>query len=547
MTLETLAPAPGTQERSMGSKIFLGKYRVSAEEMMAVGESSDRPQKYSGEEIDSGRKVAVETTPVGSLKKEVRDQLEARAIAVTKLNHINIHVLRDFGVQDDQLVYVTEDLEGTAVEKWVNDHGPMPLGPVLRIASQVVSALGVAASQQIVHHAINPRNLLLLPGEGAQGEWPLVKLLHFEAGTPRIGVADGAGGSSDKSLSYTSPEQLSYGIVDARSEIYSLGATMWFLLTGAPPSMGPEGLMLGQPADQTRVMPDKIRRLLAKTLSVNPATRPHDPLAFYLQLQECITEAGPRAPTSRAPGPPMDSSTYPAAASADRRIPMKVVVLVALLLVIAVVGALVLPGYVRHRAPSQTASSTGARTRATNVAVSPTPAAAGGPVVIVSQTKSPPPSQTAASALKVNLLSFTPMTGTPGGKDFKIATLSFRIEASSPVTVTEGSFYVDSITFRDGSAYKPPITLFIHTGVFLGPPGTKVEPAHPMERTIWLKSQENLFPNWQLAYDQTENATFRWTIAGQPAGGSVVRPLHKPWSSPRPTPEVRRAVPVQPE
>jgi hypothetical protein len=50
-----------------------------------------------------------------------------------------------------------------------------------------------------------------------------------------------------------------------------------------------------------------------------------------------------------------------------------------------------------------------------------------------------------------------------------------------------------------------------------------------MQRTVWLKSQEHLYPNWAVVYNQTENATFRWTIGGQPVGGSAVKPLHKAW------------------
>jgi len=138
------------------------------------------------------------------------------------------------------------------------------------------------------------------------------------------------------------------------------------------------------------------------------------------------------------------------------------------------------------------------------------------------------------------------MSGTPGTKDFKVPTVTFRIDASSPVNVSEASFYVDSAPFNEGSVQKQPITLFVHTGIFLGPPGTVVDPAHPIERTIWLKSQENLFSNWFLAYDQSENGMFRWAIAGQPIHGSVLKPLHKSWSSPRPTPETRRAKPVAP-
>ena len=177
----------------MGSKIFLGKYHVSAEEIGALGGPGNSPLVYKGEEIDSGKKVVIEAVPAASLKTGVRGQLEANAIAAKKLNHVNIQALYDFGVQDAQLIYVREDLEGTTIEEWVKTRGPMPLAPVLRIASQVVSALGAAGFQRIVHHAINPSNLVLVPGQTAEGEWPLVKVLHFEGVTPKSSEADGTG------------------------------------------------------------------------------------------------------------------------------------------------------------------------------------------------------------------------------------------------------------------------------------------------------------------------------------------------------------------
>jgi hypothetical protein len=155
----------------------------------------------------------------------------------------------------------------------------------------------------------------------------------------------------------------------------------------------------------------------------------------------------------------------------------------------------------------------------------PTPAVPAAPAENSARAKSEQP---AASAVKVTLLSFTPMAGTPGAADFKIATLTFKIEASAPVAVTEISFYADSSAFAEGAEQKT-IPLFIHTGIFLGPPGTKVDSGHPMQRTVWLKSQENLYPNWGAVYNQTENATFRWTIGGQSVGGSAVKPLHKGW------------------
>ena len=335
----------------MENKIFLGKYRVAAAEIELEGESRDAPLAYEGEEIDSGRKVIVELIPAASLKPAVRERLEAEAIAAKKLNHVNIPALYDFGVEDDHLVYVTEDFDGTLAEEWVNTHGPMPVGPVLRIASQVVSALGAAAVHRINHHAINPTNLVLVPGQTAEGEWPLVKMLHFVGVVPKSCDADVAVAAFDKSSHYASPEQLQHGAVDFRSEIYSLGCTMWFLLTGAPPLAAANSPLAVPPAklaEKLSGVPKAVRRLLAQMLSANPNDRPSDPLAFYRQIQDCLAQVERRETMARRFGVATISTT-PVGAPERRRHPMRALAFAALLLASAALTAAVLSGYLKHR------------------------------------------------------------------------------------------------------------------------------------------------------------------------------------------------------
>ena len=324
----------------MDSKIFLGKYRVAPEKIEAVGQAADSILTYAAQEIDSGKKVVVEVVPATSLNAAARERLEAQAMAAKTLNHVNIADLYDFGVQDHHLVYVSDDFEGTTAEEWVNANGPMPVGPVLRIASQVMSALSAAAFHGIVHRAISPSNLVLVPGQTAQGEWPLVKVLHFVGGAPKIPGSDVGVAAFDKSTHYASPEQRERGTVDFRSEIYSLGCTMWFLLSGAPPLMTPDG---PRPPTKT-ALPKKVGDLLDQMLSANPEARSPDPFAFYRKLQDCLSEAERRDTTVRASRTPAPRSGV-IDAPRSRRFPLKSLVGAAACLAVAAVAALVARGY----------------------------------------------------------------------------------------------------------------------------------------------------------------------------------------------------------
>jgi serine/threonine protein kinase len=349
----------------MEHKIFLGKYRVAADEIaleaadpataVPATEQVAAAHVYRGHEIDSGRDVSVEMIPALAFKDAVRDQLEEEAIAAKKINHINIPALYDFGVEDDQLIYVTEYFDGTSAEEWVNEHGPMPTGAVLRIALQIIGAMGAASFHKISHHAINPGNLVLVPGQTPEGDWPLIKVLHFVGVAPTFASASTSVASFDKSSHYASPEQLREGTVDFRSEIYSLGAAMWFLLTGAPPLMAPKGPLAMQPTtiglavDKLNGMPKKVRQLLVQMLAANPADRPQDPLALYRQIQDCIAQVERRETMARRFGVPFLSGSKVADFPSRRPFPTKMVALAAAVLALATLAALIVPQYLRHQ------------------------------------------------------------------------------------------------------------------------------------------------------------------------------------------------------
>ena len=404
----------------MEHKIFLGKYRVAQDEMalaavepasvsVAVApEQATTARIYHGEEIDSGKDVTIEAIPAAGFKPSVRDKLEEEAAAAKQIAHINIPALYDFGIEDDQLVYVTEYFDGTSTEEWVNAHGPMPTGAVLRIALQVMGAMGAAAFRKISHHAINPANLMLVPGQTPEGDWPLVKVLHFIGVAPTFVGGDMSVAAFDKSTHYASPEQLRGGTVDFRSEIYSLGATMWFLLTGAPPLVAPKGPVAMQPTtsglavDKLKGLPKRVRRLLAQMLSVDPAGRPQEALAVYRQLQDCAAQLERRETMARRFGV-VSGSNSASLLPSRRPFPAKLVAIAAIVIALVTVASVSLATYLRHQrvrlaeepigvpigVPDANASAAPAIATAPTVAPAPASAPTSAPVIASAPTVAP--------------------------------------------------------------------------------------------------------------------------------------------------------------
>src|SRR6266480_3732775 len=151
----------------------------------------------------------------------------------------------------------------------------MPPDAVLRVAAQVASALSAASFHRLTHRAIQPSNLLIVPGPTAEGGWPFVKLVDVSSVGPKLHSQPGEAPDVDSSVArqFASPEQLQHGIVDFRSAIYSLGATMYFLLTGAAPPAKVRPLDL-------RRFPKALHNFFAHMMHGSPYKRPQDLVSF---------------------------------------------------------------------------------------------------------------------------------------------------------------------------------------------------------------------------------------------------------------------------
>ena len=294
----------------MERKTYLDRYRVILDSSGVPVElaSSVAGITYKAEDVESGALVAVELIRSEMLSPATIEELAGDAPKAHELDHPNIARVHDVGLDGEHVVYVREFLEGSTLQEWVASHGPLPLGAVLRIGSQVVSALSSAAFHSIRHRSIQPANLMIVPGQTPEGEWPLVKVLNFGAPPPTFQRSGFTTVGVGNSAQFASPEQLVGGTVDFRSEIYSLGCTLWFLLTGAPPATDVT-------VSRFSGIPKNVRKLIGHMIAVDADERPKDPLVLQEQLRDCLARVDRREAIGRRFGVPLVSAPRAAAAA----------------------------------------------------------------------------------------------------------------------------------------------------------------------------------------------------------------------------------------
>src|SRR6266446_1092159 len=219
---------------------FFEHYRICTNEDESAQEVSRTGAAINYKAIDtrSHEPVRLQLIPLATIDPEKLAQLKERAETAEKLDHVNIAKTFAVGVEHDYLALVSEHLEGETTDSWIVAHGPMPADAALRVGLQVVRAIGAAAFFNLTHRAIQPSNLMIVPGQSPDGGWPFVKLLNFGlAGLDELHSDSAEASELAPTISpqFASPEQRANGEIDFRSEMYSLGATMCFLLTGAAP------------------------------------------------------------------------------------------------------------------------------------------------------------------------------------------------------------------------------------------------------------------------------------------------------------------------
>jgi serine/threonine protein kinase/Tfp pilus assembly protein PilF len=279
---------------------------------------------YRATDTSLQRKVALKIikTDIAERSADARERFVREARAAAALRHEHIAVIHHFGMrlETGQYFYAMELIEGETLDERVHRAGPLDPRSTIGIAQQVTSALAAAEKHGLVHRDLKPANLMLVNADDPEAMKtdqrrskrnrlralrksgiPVVKIIDFGLAKALYSATDPKSLTHDRFVgtpAFASPEQFEHSALDVRSDIYSLGETLWFALTGKAPFPGHTLSEIHSaqksdvlPTEQLKAahVPHRLRSLLESMLAFEPASRPGT-IELAARLKRCSPE-----------------------------------------------------------------------------------------------------------------------------------------------------------------------------------------------------------------------------------------------------------------
>jgi serine/threonine protein kinase len=240
---------------------------------------------YKALDVELCRTVALKVISekhLGDKSARLRFLREARSAA--SVRHPNVASVFHLGKTGSSYFYAMEFVEGETLGNFIKRSGRLEVGVALEIVTQVIAGLAAVQKEKLVHRDIKPSNIMVSFEEGGAVsakiiDLGLAKSLDEWGTQTAISTPGGFAGTPE----FASPEQFSGLPVDIRSDLYSLGATLWEMVTGRPPFRGSPGELMHRhqhaslPLEQLEDVPQPLVVLLEILLQKDPAQRPQSP------------------------------------------------------------------------------------------------------------------------------------------------------------------------------------------------------------------------------------------------------------------------------
>jgi eukaryotic-like serine/threonine-protein kinase len=268
-----------------------GRYAVEAR--LAHGGMST---VYIATDVRLGRRVAVKVMqPALAEDPDFVERFNREARAAARLSHPDVVAVYDQGRDGGHVFLVMEYVPGSTLRDVIREKGRLSAGEAVAVMDHVLAALGAAHAAGLVHRDVKPENVLVTPdGRVKVTDFGLARAVAGSSVTGDSGMMFGT-------AAYVAPEQVTGGLADVRSDVYSAGVLLFELLTGVVPFSGDTPVAVAYrhvnedvPAPSTFVggLPVQLDALVASATARDAAQRPADARALHTRLVDLRDRLG---------------------------------------------------------------------------------------------------------------------------------------------------------------------------------------------------------------------------------------------------------------